>query len=132
MFKSFAAQVALAAFALTSLSPLTVTAASADQLDPSPTVSASCEIPNASAGTIYAAPTEPSSLANVMQISGTTYVNVSIDPTGAIDDARIAKSSGTPLLDDAAIIAARSSQFRPEIRDCTPVGGSYLFIVDYP
>lgn len=61
----------------------------------------------------------------------TTDVRVDLDATGAIIGTAVMRSSGDTLLDHAAIKAARASSFQPEVRDCTPVGGSYLFVVNF-
>jgi TonB family protein len=95
------------------------------------TSAASCEVPNAPATTAYAAPAERPSIAAMYDLSGVTSVKVDIDQAGAVVSTSVAKSSGIPMLDQAAVAAARASTFRPEIRDCAPIAGSYLFMVDF-
>lgn len=132
MFKSFIISVALTAAASTTLVPLTATTASASDQNSIPALSANCETPNVSAGTIYGATPETPSVARVMHLTGTTYVQVDLEADGSIANTSVSKSSGTPLLDRAALQAARESTFRPEIRGCAPVAGSYIFVVDFP
>jgi periplasmic protein TonB len=89
-------------------------------------------MPNVNASAAYAAEPEAPQVATGMHLTGTTYVQVDLDSSGAVLDARVAKSAGTPILDRAALAAARASVFRPEIRDCVPTSGSYLFLVEFP
>jgi TonB family protein len=132
MFKSFVMPVALAAAALTALIPLTATAASQINDSPSAGPAATCVVPNVGAGTIYGAAADAPPIATTLQLSGTAYVQVDLDSAGVVQNASIAKSSGEYVLDRAAINAAKQSSFRPEVRDCAPVAGTYLFVVDFP
>jgi TonB family protein len=91
-----------------------------------------CETPNVPARTILAAEAEIPALAASWQLFGTTQVQVDLDTSGDVLGASVLKTSGTPLLDQAAVEATRASKFQPEIRDCEPVAGSYIFIVDFP
>jgi TonB family protein len=92
-----------------------------------------CETPTAPASPIVSAvPDIPAIAYSAQQVTGTTDVEVDLDPSGRILNASVLKSSGTPFLDRAAMEATRASTFRPEIRDCVTVGGSYIFIVDFP
>jgi TonB family protein len=63
--------------------------------------------------------------------SGVTIIAVSLDPSGAVTDARVYKSSGSPDLDVAAGDAARRSIYRAEIFRCVPVSSIYLFRADF-
>jgi TonB family protein len=132
MFKSFVMPVALAVAALTALHPLSANAASQINDSPSATPIATCDVPNVSAATVYGAQPETPVLATTMQLTGTAYVRVDLDAAGNVQNASIAKSSGAYILDRAAINAAKQSSFRPELRDCAPVAGTYLFVVDFP
>jgi protein TonB len=62
---------------------------------------------------------------------GTTTVKVSLSQTGAVTGASVYRSSGNAQLDMAAVRAARSSSYRPEIDNCEPVGGDYLFVATF-
>ena len=59
--------------------------------------------------------------------TGTVQVKVSLNPSGGVISTSIYKSSGNAELDQAALVAARESTYSPEIEDCQPVGGTYLF-----
>ncbi len=52
-------------------------------------------------------------LARKAGIEGKTIVEAIVDTDGSVMDARIYKSSGNPMLDEAAIAAARRSKFTP-------------------
>jgi protein TonB len=62
---------------------------------------------------------------------GTATVRVTLSTTGAVTGASIYKSSGNVLLDNSAVHAARTSSYRPEIDNCEPVGGDYLFVATF-
>ena len=69
-------------------------------------------------------------LAQQAGITGTVAVVVSLDAQGRVVATRIA-SSPSALLNAAALAAVRDSQFRAEVRDCTPIAADYLFTVDF-
>jgi protein TonB len=121
----------LTAAAVIAFSPLAATTASA-QLNVDQAPGASCEAANVTASTIYAEQPETPAVATTMHLTGTTLVQVDLDSAGSIVGTSVAKSSGTPLLDRAALVAARASTFRPEMKNCAPVGGSYIFEVQFP
>jgi TonB family protein len=120
----------LAAAAAVSFAPFAsaVTPAAAQTLN---SAASSCATPDAPAATTYAALAEMPAIAVQYQMTGTTLVKVDLEPNGSIRDASVAKSSGAPFLDTAAVAAAKASSFSPEIHDCTPVAGSYIFQVDF-
>lgn len=92
-----------------------------------------CAVSDAPASTLVAAvPEVPSGLKTAGLNSGTTMVQVDIDADGHVLNASIAKTSGVYGLDQAALKAARESTFQPEVKNCTGVAGSYLFVVDFP
>ena len=68
--------------------------------------------------------------AQQQNIAGTVDVVVSLDASSRVIGARIA-SSPSVLLNAAALGAARSSEFRTEVRACRPVAAEYLFRVDF-
>jgi len=73
-------------------------------------------------------PDEPEDAAGV---AATAQVQVTLDDLGRVTDARIYASTGTMSLDRAAVTAARRSTYAPQIVDCQPAGGTYLFKVDF-
>jgi protein TonB len=77
-------------------------------------------------------PAEPPLLPALNYIpSGTAIVRFEITENGTPQNATIEKSSGSYLLDRAAMKTVLHQKFTPEIRDCAPVAGSYLYEVDY-
>src|SRR5579872_6432236 len=82
--------------------------------------------------TIRAIPPEMPEVSREQFQSGTVELRVTIASNGSVSDVTVGKSSGNRLLDKAAMQAARASEFAPEVRDCELVGGSYLYIVDFP
>jgi TonB family protein len=53
-------------------------------------------------------------------------VIVTIAPSGNLANARIFKTSGNEAIDEAALDAARRSQFAPKYTNCKPTTGSYI------
>lgn len=91
----------------------------------------SCASPNVAAGTVEAIRPEIPEAAREVGATGTTEVKVSLLASGAIAAVTIYSSSGNAQLDLAAERAARASTFSPELRNCQPVAGDYLFRVDF-
>jgi TonB family protein len=58
-------------------------------------------------------------------------IRVDLSDTGTVLAATVARSTGNPRLDEAARLAALHSTYAPEIVDCKPRAGSYLFRVDF-
>jgi periplasmic protein TonB len=63
--------------------------------------------------------------------NGTAIVRFELTENGTPKNATIEKSSGSYLLDQAAMKTVLHQEFAPEVRDCVPVAGSYLYEVDY-
>ena len=122
MFKSIGLSIVLATMALATTAPLAANAA---------TPSAQSEICSAPARTVYSALAEMPSMRYFDNATGTANIQVDIDKTGNMLAASVLKSSGDTLLDRSALAAAHASTFAPEMRDCSPVAGSYVFIVDF-
>ncbi|HVS45209.1 MAG TPA: TonB family protein [Verrucomicrobiae bacterium] len=75
-------------------------------------------------------PEEPA-VAQEEGLSGTTLVKVDLDPAGAVTGVSIYRSSGSSALDAAAEAAARQTNYKPELRDCEPVAGAYIFAANF-
>lgn len=60
-------------------------------------------------------------LAKQAGIEGTVWVMALVDKDGNVRDAKLAKSSGTPSLDDAAVKAAPLCKYKPAIQNGRPV-----------
>ncbi len=61
--------------------------------------------------------------------SGTARVEVFVSAAGSVTGARVAYSSGSVVLDRAAVKLARESAYAPALRNCKPVAGAYQFIL---
>lgn len=109
------------------LMPLTVRAASNQQV----AATVLCANPQADAAVRTAFPPELPEIARLQGTSGTAYLKIDLTPEGALANASIIQSSGSNALDQAALTAVRESSFAPEIHDCAPVGGSYVYVVDF-
>ncbi len=96
---------------------------------PSPTPS--CAVPNVAATALNVALLDEPQAARDEGITGATSVEVRLSATGAIVALRIYRSSGNVLLDQAALRAARSSTYAPQLENCRPVAGSYLFDAEF-
>jgi periplasmic protein TonB len=91
----------------------------------------SCAQPHADARIVHAIEPEYPDPARERGLTGTTQIEVTLAETGAVIDARVYAGSGSRILDDAALAAARRSTYSPEIDDCKNVGGSYLFRAEF-
>ena len=96
---------------------------------PSPTPS--CAVPNVAATALNVALLDEPQAARDERITGETSVEVRLSATGAVVAFRIYRSSGNMLLDQAALRAARSSTYAPQLENCRPVAGSYLFDAEF-
>ncbi|HTV74705.1 MAG TPA: TonB family protein [Candidatus Acidoferrales bacterium] len=97
---------------------------------PAPT-GPSCSEPHVGASTKNTVQPEYPEIAREQGAVGTTEVQVTLDERGGVVAVAVAQSSGNKALDEAALAAARASTFSPEIDDCQPVGGTYLFRADF-
>lgn len=70
-------------------------------------------------------------MAREQGLSGTAQVEVSLSASGQVLGAKIFVSTGSSLLDNAAIDAAKRTTYTPKIVDCDHVPGAYLFRVDF-
>jgi TonB family protein len=61
----------------------------------------------------------------------TVEVEVTVGPSGNLVNAKIYKSSSNMAIDQAALRAARQSNYAPKLIDCSPTEGDYLFRADF-
>jgi TonB family protein len=90
-----------------------------------------CLIRNADASMTSSYPVDPPPFAKIAGLTGTVAVQVDLDEHGTAQAAKIVASSGLPILDDAARKAALIQSYKPQIRDCEAVSGSYRVTVDF-
>jgi protein TonB len=91
----------------------------------------SCVQPHVDATTTNPIAPDTPETAREQGATGTVQVKVSLTATGSVLAAAVYKSSGSPLLDEAAVRAARQSTYAPEIDDCVKVAGDYIFRADF-
>ncbi len=90
----------------------------------------SCARPNVAPATVRAAAPDTPTLAQQQGISGVVQVVVSLDTQSRVVGTHV-QSSPSALLNQAALNAARDSQFRTEVKNCEPVAADYIFSVDF-
>lgn len=96
-----------------------------------PALKATCSAPDHIANIKAAyAPAFPY-IAEQEGITGSTLVHVDLAPSGAVQNATVAKSSGFASLDREALSSVRASKYEPETVSCRPVAGEYLVDVSF-
>ncbi len=91
-----------------------------------------CQAPNVNATvTSPVEPVYPPSAQGKGLGAVTVVVEVTIGPTGAVQNAVIYKSSGNADIDASAIHAAQQSTYSPKLFHCKPVTGKFLFRADF-
>jgi protein TonB len=63
--------------------------------------------------------------------SGIARVRVSLDPSGAVQNATVASSSGSNALDLAAMSMARNARYTPALHLCKAVAADYIYSVKF-
>jgi TonB family protein len=69
--------------------------------------------------------------ARALHVGGGVLVEVDLDETSAIVDARVVRSSGFASLDRAARDAALKSQYRTETYACRAIASTYRYVVTF-
>ncbi len=90
-----------------------------------------CSAADADAHTTNVVTADTPQEAEEQGLTGTTDVEVTLDENGGVTAATIYRSSGSMLLDNAAIRAARQSSYAPRMHDCAAASGSYIFTVTF-
>jgi Gram-negative bacterial TonB protein C-terminal len=93
---------------------------------PAPSPDHACAAPNVRPHTVFAARPMTASLPH--GLSGTVLVLVRLDEHSHVVSASIYRSPSA-LLNAPALQSARLSKYQTLVRNCQPVGGSYLFEV---
>lgn len=70
-------------------------------------------------------------LARLGGVAGTSVIRLDLSDTGQVSGAYVAVSSGSVLLDRAAIRTATSMAYAPEARSCKATPGSYALEVEF-
>lgn len=90
-----------------------------------------CANPDVAAHAIDAISPDTPLAAQEAGVLGSVQVEVSLDASGVVTSVAVLHSAGFAPLDDAALRAARQSTYAPEVRDCRPVSGNYVFRADF-
>lgn len=98
---------------------------------PSPTPKPVCAVPFADASTIEKYVPEMPRIAADQGLTGSVQVKVQLTAKGTVEDASVFVSSGSTILDTAAVDAAKRTTYAPKTVDCEHVPGSYLFKVNF-
>lgn len=98
---------------------------------PTPTPKPACAQPHVDATTTNPVVPDTPEMAKQQGATGTVQVRVSLSPTGSVVSASVYKSSGSSLLDQAAVQAAKASSYAPEIDNCEKVAGDYIFRAEF-
>jgi TonB family protein len=64
-------------------------------------------------------------------VGGTAQVKIDLTSAGKVAAESLFTGSGNKWLDNAALVSAKLTQFTPEVRDCQPIAGSYLYEVRF-
>ena len=99
---------------------------------PAPAPSGSCAVPNADARVVHAVQPAYPPLAIAMRKTGTVELKVSLDDEGSVSSVTVYKrlpddDGGSRALVESAIVAAATTTYAPEIVNCVPKAGAYLF-----
>lgn len=99
---------------------------------PQPSSGAGCAQPNAPA-VVSATPAVPdiAAAARAARVSGVAAIDVSLDPSGAVTDAKVTRSSGNDGLDASAVTMARNATYTPAYASCKGIASTYTFTVRF-
>ena len=87
-------------------------------------------MPNADATVVNAVAPDTPPIAAQQGITGTVVVQISLDANNHLVGAKVTKSPN-PLLNNAALAAARQSTFKTEIVNCKPTASDYNYLVEF-
>jgi hypothetical protein len=101
-----------------------------------PASAGGCAQPNSDAHTIKVVEAKYTPLAAVAATQGTVDVKVTLTETGDVRSAKVYRQTvgdrpGAADLIRASILAAGTSTYAPEVINCRPISGKYLFKIRY-
>ena len=127
----------LTAFAVANVLGLASANAATITMSPLPSAQAgtiatvtSCATDRAASLAGPAASDEPG-IAREMGIAGATQIRIDLAPNGRLRASDVFVSSGNRWLDGAALATARTLHYRPEIRNCAALAGTYALTVRF-
>jgi protein TonB len=106
------------------------TVVGSSQVAVAPTHPASCAV-DQSARIVEAVPPEYPPLAVINGLSGKALIRVDISETGHVVGSWVRTSSGSGILDQAALRAVNATVYAPETKACTSIAGSYGVEVEF-
>jgi protein TonB len=92
---------------------------------------ASCATNDAPARIARAERPQYPEIAKLIGLSGTARIRVDLSETGSLLGAYVAVSSGSSILDRAAIRTASEMKYAAQIRSCVATPGSYAVEVEF-
>jgi protein TonB len=95
-------------------------------------IPAKCIVHDEPARIVEAAAADYPPLAQMAGLHGTAVIRLDLTDTGHIAHASVMTSSGSDILDRAALEAVDATSYAPETQSCTPVAGTYAVEVDFP
>jgi TonB family protein len=110
--------------------PATAPPAPPTPAPPTPTPPPTCAKPNADATVVNAVAPDTPALAQQQGITGEVIVEIQLDEHSHLINAKVTKSPN-PILNNAALAAARQSTFQTEISNCRPMASSYNYLVEF-
>jgi protein TonB len=92
---------------------------------------ASCTVAYQPARIVQSGKPEYPAIARLDGLAGTTRIRVDLGETGSVLNTYVTVSSGSSVLDQAAIRTAKSMVYAPETRSCAGTAGSYAVEVEF-
>jgi TonB family protein len=92
---------------------------------------ASCAADRQPASIVQASTPDYPVIAQAAGLTGTSVIRIDLSETGSVVSAFVAHSSGSVVLDRAALRTARSMTYAPETQSCKTVPGSYAVEVEF-
>lgn len=74
---------------------------------------------------------EKPAISDEQGVAGTARIEIRLDREGKLAQESVYSSSGNRWLDEAALMSARMTRFSPELVDCQPVAGRYMYNVEF-
>jgi TonB family protein len=91
----------------------------------------SCTVAHQPAGIVRTVYADYPAIAKLDHVTGTSVIRVDLTESGDVRASSIAVSSGSAVLDRAAIEAAKTLAYAPETHDCHAISGSYAVQVEF-
>jgi TonB family protein len=93
---------------------------------------ASCIANHEEAHIIEAVPVEFPPLARSAGLHGTAVIRFDLTEAGRVERPSVLTTSGSGILDQAALNAVDAMRYAPETQSCQPVTGTYAVEVNFP